>query len=248
VGVAVQIVNGVDTLQQILLVLCTIVCILAIGSAGVLVGAGRRKEALFLRQLGWQSSLLISVFALDGLLLCLPASILIVGWTLVAMKLWVSEISVLVTWGLLGVGVMVYCYSLVVVSCFRRGRRRKVKIEGASKILATCLALTSTTFLIVIEYLLITNFDQTLVVTILGRQVREVLEGPQLLLLLVIVMAAFLTVGFCTKLLLQGRREELSLLARVGWERRDVLWHIVRENWIMALGSGALGTLLVHGG
>src|SRR5205823_7467936 len=51
VGVAVQIERGVDVLQATLLTLCSIVCLLAIGVAGTLVGSGRRRDALLLLQI-----------------------------------------------------------------------------------------------------------------------------------------------------------------------------------------------------
>ncbi len=91
------------------------------------------------------------------------------------------------------------------------------------------------------------SFNSELVVTILGRQVHEALEGPQLALLLVIVAAALLTVALCTRLLLIGRREELRLLSMVGWERRATLSHIMRDNWRPALLSGSAGILLALG-
>ncbi len=94
------------------------------------------------------------------------------------------------------------------------------------------------------EYLLVTDFNQVLIVTILGKQVREALEGPQLALLLVVVVAALLTVGLCTALLLRGRRFEFSLLAMVGWERRFVLLRILWASWWPALVSGEVGALL----
>jgi len=92
-----------------------------------------------------------------------------------------------------------------------------------------------------------TGFNSELVVTVLGRQVSEALEGPQLALLLVIVGAALLTVALCTRLLLLGRREELRLLSMVGWQRRDTLLRIMRDGWWSALLSGAAGMLLALG-
>src|SRR5207302_9163921 len=81
-GVAVQVVHGVDALQEALLALCSIVCLLAIGAAGALVGVGRRKDALLLRQLGWPAPLSSASFLFDALLLCLPGGLLVVGWLL----------------------------------------------------------------------------------------------------------------------------------------------------------------------
>jgi hypothetical protein len=78
----------------------------------------------------------------------------------------------------------------------------------------------------------------------LGEQVREVLEAPQIVLLLLILMEAQLTVGLCMTLLLQDRRAELSLLSRVGWERPAVLWRLLWGSWRPALFSGEVGVLL----
>jgi hypothetical protein len=109
------------------------------------------------------------------------------------------------------------------------------------------LAMTAAIFLIAIEYILITNFNQVLTLTMLGNQVRETLEVPQVALLLLILVAALLTVGLCTVLLLQGRRQELSLLAMVGWERRKVLLRVMRDSWWSGLVSGEAGALLASG-
>jgi len=96
--------------------------------------------------------------------------------------------------------------------------------------------------------MLITSFNQVLIVTVLGKQVRAVLGGPQLLLLLIILLAAFLTVTLCTKLRVEGRREELSLLSIVGWERRFVLLRILWDSCWPGLLSGEVGVLLAIGG
>ncbi len=112
-GVAVQIVHGVDGLQEMLLILCSIVCLLAIGAAGVLVGVGRRKDALLLRQIGWQRYMLIVVFTLDALLLCVPGSLLAVGCIALATKFWPNSLPSLVIWILPGIGVILYCCTLV---------------------------------------------------------------------------------------------------------------------------------------
>ncbi|HLJ33734.1 MAG TPA: hypothetical protein VKU38_08790, partial [Ktedonobacteraceae bacterium] len=69
VGVAVQIVHGVDTLQETLLILCSFVCLLAIGASGVLIGIGRKKEVLLLQQIGWSRSLIVFILLLDALML-----------------------------------------------------------------------------------------------------------------------------------------------------------------------------------
>jgi len=70
------------------------------------------------------------------------------------------------------------------------------------------------------------------------------LEGSQLLLILLVLLTALLTVGLCTSLLLRVRRRELVLLANVGWERRHVLLHLLRDSWWTAALSGAMGALL----
>jgi hypothetical protein len=113
--------------------------------------------------------------------------------------------------------------------------------------MACNIAITSATFLIAVECLLVASFNQVLVVTVLGNQVREALEVPQLALLFLILLAALLTVGLCTVLLLRGRRQEISLLAMLGWERRAVLLHVMRDSWRSALVSGEVGALLALG-
>ena len=89
-----------------------------------------------------------------------------------------------------------------------------------------------------------THLNQVLVVTILGNQVRAALEGPQLLLIGVVLLTALLTVGLCTTLLLRGRRQEIALLAMVGWERRSVLLRVLRDVEWSAVLSGEVGALL----
>lgn len=91
------------------------------------------------------------------------------------------------------------------------------------------------------------GFNQALIVTILGKQVHTVLEGPQLLLLAVIIGAALLTVGFCSTLLLRGRRDEIQLLARIGWERGHVLLRLMRDSCSPAMVSGGIGVLAALG-
>jgi cell division protein FtsX len=113
--------------------------------------------------------------------------------------------------------------------------------------LVCSLAVTSATFLIAVEYILVTSFNQVLVVTVLGKQVREALEAPQLLLLLLLLGAALLTVSLCATLMLRGRRDEISLLSMVGWERRVVLLRLMWDCWWPALLSGEVGGLLVLG-
>lgn len=110
--------------------------------------------------------------------------------------------------------------------------------------IASSLALTSAIFLIAMGAALISGFNHELVITVLGKQVRAVLEAPQIAFLLLIVMAALLTVELCAMLLLRGRRAELALLAMVGWERRPVLLRVMWDSWRAALLSGEAGTLL----
>ena len=111
-------------------------------------------------------------------------------------------------------------------------------------IIACSLAIIATVFLIAQNTTLISGFNHELVITVLGKQVREVLEAPQIAFLLLIVLAALLTVELCTMLLLRGRRAELALLAMVGWERRAVLLRLMWDSWRTALLSGEAGTLL----
>ena len=248
-GVAVQIVHGLDTLQETLLVLCSMVCLLAIGTAGVLVGLGRRKEALLLQQIGWQRKLLIFTFALDALILCFPGCLLAITWIKLATALRPGSLSPVVVWALLIGGVLVYCCTLVSSACMGSSffTGRVFGGRGAMPNFVCSLAMTAAIFLIAIEYTLTTNFNQALTLTVLGNQVDEALEVPQVALLLLILVAALLTVGLCTVLLLQGRRQELSLLAMVGWERRKVLLRVMRDSWWSGLVSGEAGALLASG-
>ncbi len=94
---------------------------------------------------------------------------------------------------------------------------------------------------------MVSGFNRELVVTVLGEQVHVALAGPQLLLMLLVLLTALLTIGLCTSLLLRGRRQELALLAKVGWERRHVLLRLLRESWWMAALSGVVGALLALG-
>jgi hypothetical protein len=112
----------------------------------------------------------------------------------------------------------------------------------------TCgIATAAAVFLLAMEYLLVADFNQVLVVTVLGNQVRAVLEGSQLALLMLILAAALLTVGLCTMLLLRARREEIVLLARVGWDQRFVILRMLWNNWKLALLSGEVGVLIALG-
>ena len=94
---------------------------------------------------------------------------------------------------------------------------------------------------------MVSGLNRELVVTVLGDQVRVALEGAQFLFLLLVLLTALLTVGLCTSLLLRERRQELALLARVGWERRHVLLRLLKESWWMAALSGMGGVLLALG-
>ena len=253
-GVAVQIVQGVDVLQEALLALCSIVCLLAIGAAGALVGVGRRKDALLLRQLGWSAHLSSASFLLDALLLCLPGGLLAVGWLGLATGHLTSTLSPAVVLALLGTGILLYCCTLIGAASFSV-RRHSVGRSALTRALRSAYASTIplmfqvviSVLLIAIGYIMFSNFDRALIVTVLGKQVREALEGPQLLLLVVVLAAALLTVGICARLQLQGRREELSLLSMVGWERRAVFLRVMWDSWLAALLSGELGALLAMG-
>ncbi len=307
VGVAVQIVHGVDTLQETLLILCSFVCLLAIGASGVLIGLGRKKEVLLLQQIGWSHPLIVFILVLDALILCLPGFLLAALWIIGAAILLPGTLSTPVMWSLLDGGAILYCVLLTTTTQPRRdrliasapsptsavtlipdveaqaqrGQNRdsernqsvptaaitqhdkqhftliedsllKLRALRNSKAFHTkvtapfvcAIAVVCAVFLIAVEYLLVTNFNQVLVVTILGKQVREALEGPQLALLLVVMAAALLTVGLCTSLLLRGRRFEFSMLAMVGWERKFVLLRILWATWWPALLSGEAGALL----
>ena len=328
VGVAVQIVHGVDTLQETLLVLCAVICLLAIGAAGILIGIGRRNEALLLRQVGWPFPLLTLIFVCDALILALPGSILVSGSIILSARLWPGSLPPALMWGLLGMGVITYGIGLVGMGMGRangkrtptarsmatrkdsgqarnmaiaqdrmptrgiptsenpprpsphqpfarrgmgRGVRRNVVTPlvgvrvglhpfhhiirplraspGAFHMKVTAplvcaIAVATTTFLIAVELLMITHLNQVLVVTILGNQVRAALEGPQMLLVGVVLLTALLTVGLCTTLLLRGRRQEIALLAMVGWERRSVLLRVLRDVGWSAVLSGEVGALL----
>lgn len=310
VGVAVQITRGVDALQNTLFILCAIICLLAIGAAGVLIGIGRKDEARALEQLGWSQPLRIGVYIFGALLLALPGCALASLLIALASKFWPGNVLSSTMWALLVCGVIFYGISLVSLACgisFRKtftikshsyrvtraaqafprplntkhlaipykvgtALRRpcgppalaramvrlhhplplKLNSGGAFHARITApvvcsIAITSTVFLIAIEYLMVSSLNRELVVTVLGDQVRVALQGPQLFLLLLVLLTALLTVGLCTSLLLRGRRQELALLAKVGWERRHVLLRLLRESWWMAALSGIAGALLALG-
>src|SRR5215472_1249942 len=253
-GVAVQIVQGVDTLQEALLVLSSIVCLLAIGAAGALVGAGHREDALVLRQLGWPAYLSSASFLLDALLLCLPGGLLVVGWLWLATGHLASILSPAVILALLGAGILLYCCAFTATANFSVSRQHVGRSALTRVLRSTYASSMPLMFQVVISVLLIAtgysiyrSFDRALIVTVLGNQVREALEGPQLLLLVVVLAAALLTVGICARLQLQGRREELKLLSMVGWERRAVFLRVMWDSWLPAIVSGEVGALLAVG-
>ena len=299
-GVAVQLVQGVDALQELLLALCTFVSLLAIGAAAVLVGSGRRKEALLLQRLGWRSNLLFCLFCFEALLLCFPGYGLAVAWMVVSTTFWHNHLPIGTVALLLSLGVSIYCCMLASIACYRSTGDRKQRAQyiskkgkeenrvgktagrsalwdaltpqvgamncsptlkcieqraarfyrgrdplvGALPTFACSIAISAVVFLIAVDALFLIGFNHELVVTVLGEQVREVLEAPQIILLLLILLAAQLTVGLCMTLLLQGRRAELSLLSWVGWERPAVIWRLLWDSWRPALFSGEVGVLL----
>jgi hypothetical protein len=245
IGIAVRIEHGMDAMQAVLLALCSIVCLLAIGAAGALVGIGRRKDALLLCQVGWRWYVLVAAFTFDGLGLCGPGCLLAIGWTMLATRIWASSLSPMFTWVLLAVGVLVYCCLLVTVA-FSGHWHSSSSAHRAKSIVKFIngIALASAVFLIAEGYMLINGFNQELVVTVLGRQIHAALQSSQLALLLIFLCASLLTVGLCTRLLLQGRREELQLLAMVGWEQRSVILRIMWDYCSPALVSGVIGVLL----
>ena len=309
VGVAVQIVHGLDTLQEMLLLLCSIVCLMTIGIAGTLVGNGRSKDAALLQLLGWHSSTIVSSLLVDALLLCLPGCMLAAIFILIATHIWQSSTSVALLWLLLGTGVAIYGCALVaigasndlanagsrktlgmmleatscrghnslrsgsapqaipgrnelwplqpsnamvhVLMCAKKTRPRRINKQLLqSKViapLANFSAVVVAVFLIAIEYLLVTSFNQILVVTVLGNQVRTALEASQLFLLALMLIAALLTVALCTLLLIRGKRDEIILLNLLGWERRAVLLRLLWSSWRPALISGEIAVILALG-
>lgn len=340
VGVAVQITHGVDALQKILFILYALICLLATGAAGVLIGTGRGNEARILEQLGWSQRLRAGAYIFDALLLALPGCLLAALLIILAGKFWPGNVPSLTMWTLLVCGVIIYVVSLVGLACGiserrpARGRNEKTgrRPQGSPPIststpastksqsdesfcshsrggggvrwsgdpcgrlpasltfsahksvqesedegwqeflrrprplqthlwlkssaafhtritapLVCSVAITATIFLIAEEYLMVSELNRELVVTVLGEQVSVALQGPQFWLLLLVLLTALLVVGLCTSLLLRGRRQELVLLAKVGWERRHVLLRLLRESWWMAALSGMTGALLALG-
>lgn len=94
---------------------------------------------------------------------------------------------------------------------------------------------------------MVSGLNRELVVTVLGEQVSVALQGSQCLLLLLVLLTALLAIGLCTSLLLRGRRQELALLAKIGWERQHVLRRLLKESWWMAALSGMAGAVLALG-
>src|SRR5439155_27283733 len=127
---------------------------------------------------------------------------------------------------LLSMGVINYCSTLAGIACFRARRARKQwtsrfykrmgSVVCVLRMFASSIAISAAVFLIASDTLLLIGFNHELVVKVLGEQVCEVLGAPQIILLLLMLLAAQMTVGLCMTLLLQGRRAELSLLSKVG--------------------------------
>src|SRR5207302_7020294 len=122
---AVQIVRGLDALQETLLVLCSLVCLLAIAAAGVLVGIGRRKEALLLQQTGWQKNDLLFAFTLDALILCLPGCLLALTWIILATALQPTTLPPTTVCALLIIGATLYCCALISSACLKQAKSRR---------------------------------------------------------------------------------------------------------------------------
>ncbi|MEO8973266.1 MAG: hypothetical protein ABI406_16900, partial [Ktedonobacteraceae bacterium] len=144
VGVAVQIVHGVDTLQETLLILCSFVCLLAIGASGVLIGIGRKKEVLLLQQIGWSHPLIAFILILDALILCLPGFILAALWIIGAAILFPGTLSPLVMWSLLGGGTIIYCIILTTIASSTQPRRDRF-IASAIPLASPVLSAASAT-------------------------------------------------------------------------------------------------------
>jgi hypothetical protein len=262
VGVAVQIVHGVDTLQETLLVLCAVICFLTAGAAGVLVGIGRRDETRLLAQLGWPPVQRALALLISALMLLLPGGLLASICIICLARFWPGSLPALLVFGLLVCGMLVFGAALICIGMSReQGARKKgrphlpfalpsfgsIGTAFHAKILApaTCaITIALTSFLIAIEYMLLTSFNHELFVTVLGSQVGTSLEIPQLLLSLLLLLSALMSIGLCVVLLLRSRRGEIVLLAQVGWERRDVLARLLREMAMAAALSGEIGVLL----
>lgn len=243
IGVAVQIVQGVNSLQAMLLILCILVCLLAIVSAALLVGTGKRQEVVLLQQVGWtRSTILVSLFC-DGFLLCIPGCVVYIAMLMWSREIWQSTLDPAFLMILLGIGVLAYCSSLVLAALSEPLKTATHK-NVSWKYLMCSLTITCAVFLIAIEYIMTTNFAHTLIITVLGKQVQAALDTPQLYLTGLMICVALFTVGLCMTLLLRGRRAEWRLLAILGWERRMVMLRILHESWRYALISGEVGAVL----
>jgi hypothetical protein len=256
VGVAIQIVHGLDAVQSILLILCSLLCLLAIGTSGVLVGMGCRDETVLLQQFGWQAPLLLCTLVFDAVFLCLPGCLLAIAVLILTSTFWPNSLPTWLVWLLFMGSILMYCCALVSIgypiSKQGKGSHRThiaQHITRSKVVIPLVLALTlfASVFLIAIEYLLLTSFDHLLVVTVLGTQVRAALETPQLVLVCIILTSACLTVGLCATLILRGRRNEIVLLAQVGWQRRDVLLRLMHEHWRLAFLSSELAVICASG-
>ncbi len=117
VGVAAQITRGVDALQNTLFMLCAIICLLAIGAAGVLIGIGRKNEARVLEQLGWSRPLRAGVYIFDALLLASPGCALASLLIALGSKFWPGNMPFSTMWALLAFGVTIYVILLVSLAC-----------------------------------------------------------------------------------------------------------------------------------
>ncbi|HLL79098.1 MAG TPA: FtsX-like permease family protein [Ktedonobacteraceae bacterium] len=262
VGVAVQIVHGVDTLQETLLALCAVLCCLATGAAGALIGIGRRDESRQLGQLGWTRLQRMLVLIVGALMIALPGCLLAALCIALSTRLWPGSLPPLIVWGLLGIALLVFGATLVSMGMaverrairkrranlpYRQFSRRSTGTASRARILApaTCaVTITFTVFLIAIEYLLATAFHRELIVTVLGKQVGASLEAPHVLLALLLLLTALMTIGLCVILLLHGRREEIVLLAQIGWEKRDALLRMLCEMALVSALSGEIGVAL----
>ncbi len=256
VGVAVQIVHGLDAVQTILLILCSLVCLLAIGTSGVLVGMGCRDETVLLQQFGWQAPLLLCALVFDAVFLCLPGCLFAIAVLILTSTFWPNSLPPWLVWLLFMGSILMYCGALVSIaypiSKQGNGSHRThiaQHITRSKVVIPWVLALTifASVFLIAIEYLLLTNFDHLLVVTVLGTQVRAALEAPQLVLVCIMLTSACLTVGLCATLILRGRRNEIVLLAQVGWQRRDVLLRLMHEHLRLTFLSSELAAICASG-
>lgn len=262
VGVAVQIVHGVDTLQETLLALCAILCCLATGAAGALIGIGRRDELRRLGQFGWPPLRRMVVLIADALMIASPGCLLAALCIALSTWLWQGSLSPLIEWSLLGIALFAFGATLVSLGMpvergairkrraslpFRQSSRHVIATAYHARVLApvTCaVTITFTVLLIAIEYLLVTAFHRELIVTVLGNQVGASLEAPQILLALLLLLTALMTIGLCVLLLLHERREEIALLAQVGWKKRDALLRMLREMVLASALSGEIGAAL----